>query len=311
MTDGPGEMRRGEADPTGLPPGSGVIYVATGKRVYTDLALRSAASLKRSNPALGIDLFTDRDPGAGVFDRVHILSETWHRSRIDAMRLSRFARTMMIDCDTIVIGDLTPAFQVLDRFDIGLAYDYRPNGTLNHTVWRHSVPAAMPQFNGGVIVYRMSEAVDRFLADWSAAVKDHDIGRDQPTLRELLYLSDLRIVTLPEAFNLLKVDNIATWDQFCLAPRIIHSPHFHAEFDRYARAPDPVQERLGLRLSWRLRLLRGSDRALAAAEGRPVSPWGRAELRRGWLWILPRAPRRIWSALLRRLDRARSRFRGR
>lgn len=277
----------------------GVIYSATGLRVYADLAARSARSVKRHNPDLQVDLYTDVDHGHDVFDRVHILSDPWARSRIDAMRMSRFERTLMLDCDTICTAPFPEVFEALDRFELAVAYDYRPNGTLSFTVWKTRVPISMPQFNGGVIAIRKSERTEAFLRDWAAAVKDHGIGRDQPSLRELLYTSDLRFLVLPEAYNLLQMSRLSVWVWSDLAPRIVHSPHFHNEFERYARADDPVLERVGLRNYWRIGQLRRSDRVLAQREGRPAERPDRLDGLRFAVWALPRLPRRVSEGMIR------------
>ena len=281
----------------------GVIYAATGPRAYADLAARSALSVKRHNPDLQVDLYTDVDHGHDVFDRVHILSDPWARSKIDALRQSRFERTLMLDCDTICTAPFPEVFEALDRFELAAAYDYRPNGTLSFTVWRTRVPIAMPQLNSGVLAVRKSERTDAFLRDWAAAVKDHDIGRDQPSFRELLYTSDLRFLVLPEAYNLLQVSRLSVWMWSDLAPRIVHSPHFHNEFERYARADDPVLERVGLRKYWRIKQLRRSDQALARLEGRPPARADRWDGLRFAAWALPRWPRRFGERLARAVRR--------
>lgn len=276
-------------------PTRGIIYAATGPDIYVQLAARSAVSLRDVNPDLEIDLFTDRMPDdPSVFDQIHILEDPWHRSKIDALRLSRFDQTLMLDCDTMVVGDITPIFDGLEFFDIAVAYDFRPNGFLNYQVWKYEVPPSMPQFNSGVVGVKRSQKTDQFFRDWAEAVRDHDMGRDQPTFRELLYRSDLRILTLPEVFNLLEYSNIRHWDQFALAPRVIHSPEFHNNFDRFSEVEDPVAELLGLRLSWKRQLLHGRDLSLAKAENREPRWWGRLEplkraafLTRGSLKRLP------------------------
>lgn len=291
------------APPAGSLLPAGVIYAASGPERYAMLAARSAASFKRYNPGIPVDLYTDVPRDLPVFDRVHVLEDAWFRSRIDAMRISRFERTLMLDSDTMVVADIADVFGVLDRFDIALAHDYRPNGTLGFRFFRKQLPAAFPQFNGGVIAIRKNARTERFLLDWAQAVREHDIGRDQPALRETLWDSDLRIATLPEAYNLVQVENIGSWTWSDLAPRIVHSPHFHTHFDRYSRVPDPVAERLGPRLAWRMRMLRQSDGALAALEGRSPGRTGRAERLRGALWIAARLPGHALRALGRRLRR--------
>jgi len=299
----PAPASAAEPPETGLQP-AGVIYAASGPDRYAALAARSAASFKRHNPGIPVDLYSDRPRDLPVFDRIHVLQDAWFRSRIDAMRIARFERTLMLDSDTMVVADIADVFQLLDRFDIALAHDYRPNGTLGFTPFRKQLPAAFPQFNGGVIAIRKTDRTDRFLLDWARAVRAHDIGRDQPSLRETLWDSDLRIATLPEAYNLVQVSNLRSWTWSDLAPRIIHSPHFHAQFDRYSRVADPVAERLGPGLAWRMQLLRRSDGALAALEGRVPDRPGRAERARGALGVAAAMPGRLLRALGRRLKRS-------
>ena len=116
---------------------------------------------------------------------------------------------------------------------------------------------------------KRSPATDAFLADWKAAVKATDTGRDQISLRELLWDSDLRIATLPEEYNLLWIQGVADWTTDFAAPRILHSPNFHRDFERYAKVPDPAAERMGLKAAAKLPLLLAADRGLARIAGRP------------------------------------------
>jgi hypothetical protein len=249
--------------------GNGVIFAATGPEKYTQLAIRAARSLRRHNPELQIDLFTDNQCELSDFDRVHVLTDPWARSRIDAMRLSRFDRTLMLDSDVIVLADIGDIFQVLDRFDIALAHDQERNSENAQNAWKTVLPAAFPQFNGGVIAVRRSDAVQAMLGDWASAVRDHATGRDQQVLREILWHSALRVATLPAEFNVLDIDLLKDWSVKKTAPRIVHQPMFHEQFQRFA-VDDPVAKRIGL---WHASGLPGmlrADRDLARRAGRPV-----------------------------------------
>lgn len=181
----------------------GVVFVATGKPAYIALAERAAASVKAACPGLAVDLYTDTERDLPVFDRVHLLPDPWFRSKIDALQASRFARTLYMDADMLALADFRDVFDVLERFDVALVHDWFRNSALHHTFWRKPLPPAFPQFNGGLLAVRRNPATDAFLADWKAAVKATDTGRDQISLRELLWDSDLRIATLPEEYNLL------------------------------------------------------------------------------------------------------------
>ena len=220
----------------------GVVIVATGSAKYIDLASRAAASVRRVCPGLAVDLFTDAARNLALFDRIHLLEDPWFRSKIDGLLGSRFERTLYMDADMLALADFGDIFDVLERFDIALVQDWFRNSPLHHTFWRKELPPAFPQFNGGLIAIRRNAATTAFLNDWKAAVRATDTGRDQISLRELLWESDLRIATLPEEYNLLLISDIGRWTTDFAAPRIIHSPNFHRDYERYARAADPAAE---------------------------------------------------------------------
>jgi hypothetical protein len=282
--------------------GPGVVLVATGAEKYIALAARAAASVKRACPGLAVDLFTDRARDLPVFDRVHLLADPWFRSKIDGLLDSRFERTLYMDADMLAVADFRDVFEVLDRFDIALAQDWYRNSPLHHTFWRTPLPTAFPMFNGGLIAVRRNPVTTAFLEAWRAAVKSTDTGRDQISLRELLWESDLRIATLPEEYNLLWISGVRSWTTNWAAPRIIHSPSFHRDYDRYARAEDPAAERLGLIAAAKLPMLLAADRGLARLRGgapQPIPPDSRAWLGRA----LAGLPRRLGGRLRRRLFR--------
>jgi nucleotide-diphospho-sugar transferase len=281
---------------------TGVVLVATGAETYIELAARAAASVKRHCPGLAVDLFTDAPRALPGFDRIHLLADPWFRSKIDGLLGSRFERTLYMDADMLALADFRDVFDVLERFDIALAHDWLRNSALHHTFWRKPLPPAFPQFNGGLMAIRRTPATTGFLQDWKAAVQSSDTGRDQISLRELLWDSELRIATLPEEYNLLWLQGVRSWTTDFAAPRIIHSPLFHRDFNRYARARDPAAERMGLVASAKLPTLIAADRGLARLRGEapsPVPPGDRAWLRR----VLAGLPRTLAARLRRRLAR--------
>jgi hypothetical protein len=259
----------------------GVVLVATGAETYGALAARAAASVRRACPGLAVDLYTDAPRDLPVFDRVHVLENPWFRSKIDALIGSRFERTLYMDADMLALADFRDVFEVLDRFDIALAQDWYRNSALHHTFWRRPLPPAFPQFNGGLIALRRNPATAAFLKDWDAAIRESGTGRDQISLRELLWESDLRIATLPEEYNFLMIQGLRHWTALSAAPRIIHSPRFHKEFARYARARDPAALRMGLVAASTLPMLLAADRGLARMRGaEPREPTRRDRLAR-------------------------------
>jgi hypothetical protein len=276
--------------------------VATSTEKYIALAARAAASVREHCPGLPVDLFTDRACEMPVFDRVHLLEDPWFRSKIDGLLNSRFERTLYMDADMLALADFRDVFEVLERFDIALAQDWYRNSALHHTFWRKPLPAAFPQYNSGLIAFHRNPATEAFLQNWKAGVQAADTGRDQIVLRELLWESDLRIATLPEEYNLLWITGVRSWTTNWVAPRVIHSPSFHRDYDRYARAKDPAAERMGLIAAAKLPMLLAADRGLARLRGgtpKAIPPGS-------WVWLgraLAGLPRTL-AGRLRRLARA-------
>ncbi|MFO7731637.1 MAG: DUF5312 family protein, partial [Spirochaetia bacterium] len=56
-------------------------------------------------------------------DRIHQLDDPWHRSKMDAMLLSRFDKTLYLDADLFVIADIRDVFEVLDHFDMAMTQE--------------------------------------------------------------------------------------------------------------------------------------------------------------------------------------------
>lgn len=202
----------------------GVIYVATGDD-YRDLARASVLSLKKTNPGLEADLYTDAPnaPGLEQFDKVHPVPVNHVRAKLDCMPLSRFDRTLFLDCDTLVIAPLGDLFSLLDRFELAMAHDVRRASALIQEGDEAKTPYAFPQLNSGVVLYRRSETMSAFFERWAENYKTRRHGRDQIALKDLLWSSDIRFYVLPPEFNLRRVTVLDAWEPLDARPTIIHS----------------------------------------------------------------------------------------
>jgi hypothetical protein len=221
----------------------GAIYVATGSD-YLDLARASAATLKHHNPGLAVDVFTDCPdvPGLEVFDAVHAVPHIHPRAKIDCMPLSRFDRTLYLDCDTLILAPFGDLFDLMRRFELALAHDMRRASDLVQEGHAERTPYAFPQLNSGVMLYRRSPAMSRFFADWSARYRAAGTARDQVTLKDLLWASDLRFYVLPTEFNLRRVPLLAAWEPLDARPTILHS---HRLLDHLRKLGVPRVRSLG------------------------------------------------------------------
>ncbi|WP_435256441.1 hypothetical protein ACSBLW_09770 [Thioclava sp. FR2] len=202
----------------------GVLYVAKGAD-YADLAVQSALSLRQVDPTLPIEIMTDASVRTGVFDWVSPLPKGRTRDKIAGMLATRFDRTLFLDCDTLVVGPLAEGFDLLDRFELCISHEVRRSSRLITTGWKETPPDIFGQHNSGVIYYRKSAKMMAILQAWAEAYVAAAQGRDQVTLRDLLWASDLRFWVLPPEFNLRRVTIADIWEPLDAVPRVIHSHH--------------------------------------------------------------------------------------
>jgi hypothetical protein len=212
---------------------NGVIYIAFGER-YVGEAIFSAESLKQQSD-LPITLFTDLGVSSPFIDSVVKINPEHKRAKVDFIGESPYERTLYLDSDTKIVRDISDVFGILDKFDVAAAHDH----SRKTSRWSSKVPAyaaipyAFPEYNGGVLLFRRSEAAQAFLALWRTRFHENKHltnGQDQATLRISLWESDVKLHTLPPEFNVRneavrqKIIKRAQQpeEQGVLAPRIYH-----------------------------------------------------------------------------------------
>lgn len=244
-------------------PGPSCGYVfATSGRGYSDLAVRAAQTLRAVSPGASIDLFCDVAVDAKVFDQVHALERSWFRPKFEALRRSRFDKTIYLDADIHVLAPIDDIFEVLDRFDIAIAHNQRRNTHFSTRTWRRRMPAAFPQLNSGVLAVRGSPAVSDFLIETEAQILKHDLPQDQMVIRELIFDSDLRLAVLPSEYNLMDFMSLASKSHAHAAPRVLHSSAFRAHINRDDPVTEDPQALLGPWLFGHAKALIASDMSL-------------------------------------------------
>lgn len=193
----------------------GVLYVATGESYRREVQI-SLASLREWHPALGVTLVTDQPSGLPEVEEVLLDSPTFgFMDKVRSLGRSPYERTLFLDTDTFVCGDLSEMFKLLDRFEFAGAHS--PGRICSGSCYRITgVPDSFAQFNSGVLLLRQTDIVRRLLEAWldlyrrdveayrslppqhAAALK---FPQDQPALREAMYRSDARIATLATEYN--------------------------------------------------------------------------------------------------------------
>jgi len=196
----------------------GALYVAFGQE-YISEALVSAASLKCHMPDLPVTLFCDEDVACPYVDQMIRAARDDSfpgcAAKIPHIAASPYDRTLFLDSDTYVCGDLAPLFALMDAFDLAAAH--APTRAIYEV---EGVPDSFPEFNTGVILFRRSPEVQGALSSW-AELFSRDLERrrrdqirwvrpadrrwhtlnDQGAFRGALYCSRVRVATLPPEYN--------------------------------------------------------------------------------------------------------------
>ncbi len=219
--------------------GRGIVYIATGA-LHAEAARRSAASVRATNPGLGIAIFTDQAVAGPEFDTVHAIADPHRRSKVDYLGATPFAETLYLDSDTRVRGDLADLFRLLERFDIACTLRELAAKASRRPRGRSEVPASLPEFNSGVLLYRGSASVRGFLAEWAQAYAALGKAADQPSFRDTVWSSELRLAVLTSHYNARRFDPV-DWFLRGKRPAILHMNRFHPTKRRAVHALlDPV-----------------------------------------------------------------------
>ena len=217
----------------------GVVYVACGEP-FVEAASASARSVREHSPSLAIHLYADRvDRADPLFDGVTRIEKPHRRSKVDCLVDTPFQRTLYLDADTSVVDDISEMFEILDRFDLAIAHAHRRNHPDTRTTWNLELPASFPQLNGGVLLFRRNERVLDLLGAWRDAYHEAGFAKDQVTLRELIWNSDVRVHILPPEYNVRYAKYLEVWDPAEAKPKILH-------YNAFKGAGDPRRAR-GLR----------------------------------------------------------------
>jgi hypothetical protein len=179
-----------------------VIVIGYGFEYFV-MALNCAESIRRSNPGLATTLVTNvpiaAESVADRFDRVVLRDELSDRNRLVKTSILDHAvaqKVLYVDADSEVVGDLAPAFRLLDRFDVGLKSHAMPVNKPFELV--DGIPGGVfPHLAGGMLLLRSGPSARAFLAHWQRRMVESGLSRDQPALaRTVLDLPELRMIVL-------------------------------------------------------------------------------------------------------------------
>jgi len=185
-----------------IPPSHEVVIVAYGFE-YLIMAINNARSIRRTNPGLTVTLVTNLPRTWTAleedFDRVVFTDDPTEQNRLAKIRcpdVSRADRVLYLDADSEVHGDLSPAFDLLEHYDVLLrpfelpskfGFELVPGLDARHYT----------MFMGCVLFFRRSEAALELFRRWEDRFTRSGLRRDQPALaRAVLDTPSARILPL-------------------------------------------------------------------------------------------------------------------
>jgi hypothetical protein len=225
----------------------GIIYSCSGD-FYVGEALRSACSSLRHNPVPHL-MFTsgEGDSAEGVSFAHFEPSENPYADKIANIRRSPFERTIYLDSDTYVVDGIVEVLELLDHYDLAVAYAPAYRGLADP-----GVPRAFYEFNTGVLAWRSSDRVAAFLRSWEetylawlteepfpgASKASNSRRADQPAFRRCAWEHEMRLFVLAPEYNFRLGYPTTVVDRV----HVIHGDH--ADYDALAaRVNDREQPR--------------------------------------------------------------------
>jgi hypothetical protein len=179
----------------------GFLYIATGDD-FIEEAQISAQTIDEHHPDIPICLITDQEVTDPVFDQVISLEDPAYGFEDQIYNLDRtpFDRTVYLDTDIYADDSVADVFNLLDQFDMAITHNHAGKA------WPvDGIPESFPEFNTGVVAYRLSKEFHEFLSLWEyiydSKLDGEGTMRNQPTFRQAVYESDVIYITLRQEYN--------------------------------------------------------------------------------------------------------------
>lgn len=150
---------------------SGFIYVASRDKLYYELSLISATTLRDFFPQANITLFTHElfvdSRAEAIFDQIIVEIPVHYRAKIWCMSHTPYYNTIYIDCDSIIKHrDIKNMHGFLDDCDMFFGT------TLWYTVGNQKLAyidikrTTKPKYHGSMVGYKKSDLTMDFMRTW-------------------------------------------------------------------------------------------------------------------------------------------------
>ena len=188
----------------------GFIYIATNRKGssidFVKEAIFSANSLKKIHPESHITLFTDKEiikDKDCPFDNI-IIVELNIRSKQDVLQNTPYEKTIFIDTDTYINGNIKELFDMLDKFECIACHDCYSKKRVFNIPEYMNIPTAFNEINSGVFGFKKCENFNKMINLWNHyyhKYKEITNEQDQPSCRIACWESNIKLYILPLEYN--------------------------------------------------------------------------------------------------------------
>lgn len=187
---------------------NGVLYIAVGEE-YVREAKVSALSIKRVMDT-HISIMTNKKYNSmGIFDNVIKLNNPKYKfgDQICNLMNTPYEKTVYLDTDTYIEGDISCLFDMLDRFTFCASHNVTNYASEKlGTKYIQDIPKSFPELNTGVLPYNKNKKMSNFVERWKSEfqrVYQEGQPYNQAAFRKAVYESDVRFSVLPREYNCL------------------------------------------------------------------------------------------------------------
>ena len=245
---------------------NGILYVAFGEqwREETRRSLTSLRKVSRLPACVVTDVPWDMDPKPDQFIvREHIPGFASKPKVL--FEVTPFENTLFLDTDTIVTGDPSAAFGLLNHYDIGVRFD-GPMLRVEPDLVFHT------QCNSGVILFKHNEVVADVFRRWNEEYDEalkHRTSTDTRGLGDQRYLAIAIAKSRARPVHLSEYLHFAVWDVMTTySPPIV----FHGRLKHMELFADEMNAKWDTKKDWHVRLWLPSIRGLLPAGVRRSDP---------------------------------------
>jgi hypothetical protein len=190
---------------------TGALYLALGIP-HLCMAMLSIKTLRKFNKNMPVCILTNIERplwfsknDINMWKYIEVESKDSRIVKTSLYDYTPFDKTIFIDTDTIILGDLSFASYYLDYFDICIKQKNVPYPDSKKARYKlmsgNFTVKELPHWNSGVILFAKNNKVEDFFKDWHCRFNKLNYAFDQISLVESILYSNCKIMSLEDRWN--------------------------------------------------------------------------------------------------------------